>query len=24
LLWREHALIGTSSTHDPDSDSEAW
>ena len=24
LLWLEHALIGTSAMHDPDSDSEAW
>lgn len=24
LLWREHALVGTLATHDPDSDTEAW
>ncbi len=24
LLWQDHALIGTTTTHDPDSDAEAW
>jgi len=24
LLWRDHSLVGTVVTHDPDSDSEAW
>lgn len=24
LLWQDHELIGTTATHDPDSDAEAW
>ena len=24
LLWEDHALVGTTATHDPDSDTEAW
>jgi hypothetical protein len=24
LLWRDRELIGTTATHDPDSDTESW
>lgn len=24
LLWQDHALVGHTATHDPDSDAESW